>query len=108
MRTSKIRTAQDVLTADELLSSRVFKIPCGGYVVASKRLIDNNEDLKLFRQIFRIEKSSVLMDGKLKAKYWTLPVYDPTDHKDLFENLNSITVKQQVNIVARNGINSIF
>ncbi len=95
MTKKKIRTAQDVLMMSELLTARVFKVPCGGYVVASKCLIDTCENLKHFRQVYRIDNKVLLVDGKLIAKYWKLPIYDPTDHRELFKLLAGLDHNRQ-------------
>lgn len=88
-RTVKLRPANDVLTPEQLSKSRIAKIPGSSllFLVSPQILADQFATRHLIF-LTSVGKSNVCADGLLRARYWTVNFFDPSDWYTQFKKLD--------------------
>lgn len=96
----KLRPAKDILDRDQLMRSRVAKIYGSSilFVVSPQIMADKFATRHLWFQT-KIGKDYPVTDGELKAKYWSLNFFDPSDwythFKKMDENIAKLKARQE-------------
>jgi hypothetical protein len=84
-----LRSARDVLSSDLLLKSRVAKINGSSLLfLVSPQILENKQALRHLTFVTRVGKENVLADGELRAKFWSVNLYDPSDWHAKFEKID--------------------
>ena len=90
----KNRSAIDVLSPSELSKSRLGQVKNGDIVLIPPYLLRNLHALRHVNIIMVHEKTNVIADGELKARFWRENIYDPSDYKGLFERIDNLSINK--------------
>ncbi len=84
-----LRSAKEHMDAEQLANSRVAKI-CGTTMLflVPPQFLNDHHALRHLTILNRIGNDITLSDGKLKAKYWSLSLYDPSDWFSRFKKID--------------------
>lgn len=91
-----LRPANDILTTEQLSKSRLAKIS-GSHVLflVSPQILADTHATRHLNFVTRLGDQNVYADGMLRAKFWTVNFFDPSDWFIKFKKIDEVMEKLQ-------------
>jgi hypothetical protein len=91
-----LRPANDILTTEQLSNSRLAKIS-GSHVLflVSPQILADEHATRHLEFVTRLGGQNVYADGMLRAKFWTVNFFDPSDWFVKFKKIDEAMEKLQ-------------
>jgi hypothetical protein len=89
--TPSLRPAKDVLNANKLLDSRIAKINGSNILfLVSPQTLQDKKATRHLTFLTRVGNENVLADGQLRAKFWSVNFFDPSDWFARFQKMDDL------------------
>jgi hypothetical protein len=86
-----LRSSRDVLSNEILSKSRIAKIKGSNILfLVSPQILANKHATRHLTFLTRVGNENVLADGELRAKFWSVNFFDPSDWFAKFEKMDQI------------------
>jgi len=98
--TLKLRPANDVLEPSKLSRSRIARVNGSSLLfLVSPQVLEDEHATRHLTILTRVGNENTMADGLLRAKYWSINFFDPSDwyakFKRIDEVLNQIKAKKE-------------